>query len=106
MEKYMPDEMIEEYFSQCVQCYCCTRHCHNRPKSLYNDEVTITEYQDISDGCNCNCRHMARHIKYMKLGVDRLEWHPSKIFYLFTRRSIRIRPPRARSHQENPLVQP
>lgn len=54
------DGVLEELFKQCTKCYCCSRHCHNRPTNYYTDEVSIGE--NFYTDCNCKCRLLARKI--------------------------------------------
>ena len=57
------NEVLEDLFIQCTRCYCCSKHCHNRPKNYYTDEVSIGENFETSEQCHCNCRQIARSIK-------------------------------------------
>ena len=60
------NEVLEDLFIQCTRCYCCSKHCHNRPTNYYGDEVSIGENFETSEQCHCNCRQLARSIKRSK----------------------------------------
>ena len=53
--------LLEDLFKQCTKCYCCSKHCHNRPMNYYTDEVSIGE--NVQTDCMCKCRHIARFIQ-------------------------------------------
>ena len=54
-------EVLEDLFVQCTKCYCCSKHCHNKPTCQYTDEVSIGENFDTN--CSCTCRQLARMIR-------------------------------------------
>jgi hypothetical protein len=109
-ESYITTEVIEIFFKQCTTCYCCTRHCHNRPKSLSTDEVTIAEETSQTEAdCDCYCRHLARHIKRMdiyELDDNRLDPYIRGGFNDLILQSNQTRPRRARFDRVNLLVPP
>ena len=57
------DEVLEDLFKQCTRCYCCSKHCHNRPNNYYTNEVSIGENFNTDEICHCKCRSLSRMIK-------------------------------------------
>jgi len=94
LERFVVDELIEKLFYQCTHCYCCTKHCHNRPTSLYTDEVTNT-YENTSENyeCNCNCRHLSRNIKRIYSNKNRIDLYVNaNINNLFIHQTVQLKP--------------
>lgn len=42
-------------------CNCCERHRNNRP-SGFSHWLDLPQSNQQKNGCNCNCRHIARWI--------------------------------------------
>ena len=109
---YVVDESVmKNLFKQCTKCYCCSRHCHNRPLHYYTNEVSIGE--NFTNDCKCVCRHMARHIKRVQLHPSSENYKKSKkcrrksTFNIqFIPLSNQIPPHLAQSHQANPQSLP
>ena len=57
------NEVLEDLFVQCTKCYCCSKHCHNKPTNYYTNEVSIGENFNTSEPCSCTCRQLARMIQ-------------------------------------------
>jgi hypothetical protein len=104
------EEVIQDLFKQCTKCYCCSKHCHNRPTNYYTDDVSIGENYVTNPVCNCKCRHLARFIKrieYSENHKKKKKYRKKSTFNIqFIPQSIRTRPRRALFDQVNPQVQP
>lgn len=47
--------------NQMIECYCCTRHCHNRPIKIKDTFCYNPTSENVPrDNCNCHCRSLAR----------------------------------------------
>ena len=63
-ENYERPKILELY-KKYMKCYCCTRHSYYKPdilKKKYNKKKEICYYQSDETGCECECRHMTRHL--------------------------------------------
>ena len=102
------DEVLEDLFIQCTKCYCCSKHCHNRPTNYYTDEVSIGE--NVTNPCECKCRQLARFIKrveYSENYTRKNKYRQKSTFNIqFIFQSTRTRPRRAQFGLANPQVQP
>ena len=104
------DEVLEDLFIQCTKCYCCSKHCHNRPTNYYTDEVSIGENYETNPICKCQCRQLARFIKrveYSENYTRKNKYRQKSTFNIqFIPLSTQTRPRRAQFGQANPQVQP
>jgi hypothetical protein len=106
----LTDKVLEDLFIQCTKCYCCSKHCHNRPTNYYTNEVSIGENYVTNPVCECKCRQLARFIKrveYSENHKKKKKYRKKSTFNIqFIPLSIRTRPRRALFDQANPQVQP
>lgn len=86
------DEVLEDLFIQCTRCYCCSKHCHNRPTNYYTDDVSIGENFETSEQCHCNCRQLARMIKRSHCEYKRKKKYANVITFntLFIHQHIKL----------------
>jgi len=109
------DQVLENLFIQCTKCHCCSKHCHNRPKNYYTDEVSIGENFNTDEQCHCTCRSISRTIKRMqsielsesKTYKKKKKCRKKSTFNIqFIPLSNRIHRFHAQFHQVNPPSQP
>jgi len=81
LEHAVNDEVLEDLFIQCTRCYCCSKHCHNRPIDYYTDDISIGESFETSEQCHCTCRQLARSIKRAKCEYKRKKKYANVITF-------------------------
>ena len=102
------DKVLEDLFIQCSKCYCCSKHCHNRPTNYYTHDVSIGENFETSEQCRCTCRQLARMIKRSHCEYKRKKKYANIITFntQFIPRLNQTRHGPSRSHLVNPQSLP
>lgn len=49
--------------NQMIECYCCTRHCNNRPIKIKDTFCYNPTSENVPrNNCSCHCRSLARSL--------------------------------------------
>lgn len=58
----LSEQVKIKLLKQANRCFCCNRHCNKRPNLLNINESYYEAFYESN--CGCNCRHIARSMKY------------------------------------------